>query len=676
MSLAWLAIAGAAAAVDVAPAEQGVTAYPPEFFAAASPSTAYDMVIRLPGFAFDKGQAVRGLAGAGGNVLIDGEPPVAKNDTLDEVLKRIPAAAVARVELIRGGAPGIDMQGRTVIANVVKASRAGLRGSTTDGAYFTGDGRTLSSFRAELQWRGAGGQAAEFSTVYGYGPDDVLGDGVRVRYGPDGRVLIRSDVDADGEGLRVWNTGAFETPLAGGRLRINGAYMLSPYDAETTDRLEVPGGREYQYDTNDRRQAEIGGRYTRDFGPKAQLEAIAFQQWNDARTRSRFEGPGLTRFFDLDKDTTETVGRLTGRYRPAAALTFEVAAEGALNKLDSVTAFLLNGAPVALPAANVGVEEKRGELRALATWRPTATLTLEAGGRYERSTITSRGDTALEKSLRFLKPRAALTWSPDARNQVRLRLEREVGQLNFDDFVANSSVANTGQVIAGNPDIAPQQAWVAEVAYERRFWTSGSASLTLRHSELTDVIDRVPVFGLGGAVADAPGNIGDGTRDEAILAVSLPLDRLGVKAAQLKGQGTWRRTRVDDPLTGERREISGARPVEWELHFTQDLPAWRVVWGFDVNRGANDISGGRERYFRLSEVETRKYDTWVTLFGEYKPRADLTLRLELMNATERGFTRIREVYAGPRDRTPLLYTDVRDLTWNRVINVRIRKTFD
>src|SRR4051812_38765151 len=81
---------------------RGVIAYPPGFFADARPVNAYDMVIRVPGFTFDKGAVVRGLAGSAGNVLIDGQPPVVKNDTLDEILKRIPAGTIERIELIRG----------------------------------------------------------------------------------------------------------------------------------------------------------------------------------------------------------------------------------------------------------------------------------------------------------------------------------------------------------------------------------------------------------------------------------------------------------------------------------------------------------------------------------------------------------------------------------------------
>ncbi|MDP3175455.1 MAG: hypothetical protein Q8M88_13560, partial [Phenylobacterium sp.] len=141
----------------VAP-DQGIIAYPASFFADTSPTSALDMVQRLPGFQFDKGQAVRGLAAAAGNVLIDGEAPVAKNDTLDEILKRIPVSAVLRIELIRGGAGGYDMQGRPVLANVVQRDTSGFKGATTLSASSIDDGRVLSNIRTEGQWRWPGGR--------------------------------------------------------------------------------------------------------------------------------------------------------------------------------------------------------------------------------------------------------------------------------------------------------------------------------------------------------------------------------------------------------------------------------------------------------------------------------------------------------------------------------------
>ncbi len=119
--------AGAAAAqttgAAVAPALSEVTTYPASFFSSARPNTALDMVERLPGFTFEESQTLRGLAGNAGNVIVDGARPTTKTDTLSDVLRRIPADSVARIDVIRGGAPGIDMQGRTIIANVILTTK-------------------------------------------------------------------------------------------------------------------------------------------------------------------------------------------------------------------------------------------------------------------------------------------------------------------------------------------------------------------------------------------------------------------------------------------------------------------------------------------------------------------------------------------------------------------------
>ena len=132
-ALVFCLLAAPAAAQD---SRDAITPYPASFFAAARPATANDMIARLPGFSLNTGNGgTRGFAGSGGNVLINGAPPTAKNDDLNTVLGRIPAASVERIDVIRGGAPGIDMQGQTVIANLVlKAQPADqliLTGATT-----------------------------------------------------------------------------------------------------------------------------------------------------------------------------------------------------------------------------------------------------------------------------------------------------------------------------------------------------------------------------------------------------------------------------------------------------------------------------------------------------------------------------------------------------------------
>ena len=94
--LLGLLLAAAAHAGDVPDAD--LTVYEPQAFAAAAPVNALDMVQRVPGFVLvGADPEVRGYVGAQGNVLIDGAHPASKRDDLEELLRRIPAASVARI---------------------------------------------------------------------------------------------------------------------------------------------------------------------------------------------------------------------------------------------------------------------------------------------------------------------------------------------------------------------------------------------------------------------------------------------------------------------------------------------------------------------------------------------------------------------------------------------------
>jgi hypothetical protein len=81
----WL---GSAQAESTQP---GTLTYDSAFFAEARPNTAYEMIGRLPGFSFTDVGSARGFAGTAGNVLINGQRPTSKTDTLQSILTRIPA---------------------------------------------------------------------------------------------------------------------------------------------------------------------------------------------------------------------------------------------------------------------------------------------------------------------------------------------------------------------------------------------------------------------------------------------------------------------------------------------------------------------------------------------------------------------------------------------------------
>lgn len=670
MSLIHLLAQAAVVATPEAAAQQGVISYPPEYFSSFRPANAMEMVQRVPGFTFDGGDDVRGFEGAAGNVLIDGQRPSSKSDSLESVLRRLPASQITRVDLIRGSAPGIDMQGKTVLVNVVRKDGGGFRGLVALATnHVIDDGRTAPQLRIEGSG-GSGGRTWELSLLSARYFDDGAGDGPRVRIAPDGRVLIRSFVETEGNGGQTTLTGAVETPLAGGKLRLNGLAGLDEFDYDEQNRNAFPDTTEERDQWgDDEKQVELGARFNRGFGERTSLELVALQRYEDSHFGETFQKPGSTTFFSLDKQIGESIGRGVLKHRYSSSLSFEAGAEGAFNFLESETDFAVNGVDQVLPAANVRVEETRGEVFAKTTWRPASQWTFEGGVRQEASKISSDGDVTLSKTLYFTKPRFAATWAPSGATQLRARIEREVGQLDFDDFVADTDFSTGSGVKAGNPDLNPEQAWVGEVALEQRFWGSGAIVLTLRHFELKDVIDRAPVTAPNGQVFDAPANIGDGTKDEVAVTLTLPLQKVGWKGAQLRGQATWRDSEVADPTTGEAREISRLRPLSWEAHLTHDLPQYRLNWGVDV------FGGWRETSYRFNEIQDRKLKTWVSVYAEWKPEPDISIRAELANLSERGFRNTRTVYAGPRDVAALQHVDDRDIQFGRLFFLRVRKTF-
>lgn len=658
----------AAAATPEAAAAQGVISYPASFFAAQQPANAAEMVERVPGFSMDTGSGARGFEGAAGNVLIDGKRPASKTDDVESILRRIPASRIERIDLIRGGAPGIDMQGKTVVANIIRKEGGGFTGLIAVANNHTWDDRNGSAARIEGQGE-IGPRKWELGLYAGKFIDDGAGDGSAVRLFPGAAPDVTAFNETEGDGLNGQVTGTFETPLAGGSARFNGRLFREKFKYEDDLLLRTPTPGLETYDEASRtKQFELGVNYSRPLTDKASMEMVGLRQQRD-RTRASVsaEGPSSSAF-SLDRETTETIGRAVLKYRFDDKLSFEGGGEFAVNELDSVTVLTANGAPVALPAGNVEVAEERGEVFAKATWRPIAAWTIDSSLRWETSTISSDGDVVIEKTLRFLKPRLSASWDVMASTQLRFRVERQVGQLNFDDFVATPRVNSGDAVTAGNPDLDPEQAWVGEAAVEQRFWGSGSILIAYRHFELKDAIDRGPIT-IGTSTFDRPANIGDGTKDELSLEWNIPFQKLGLRGLQLRGDLTRRWSEVTDPTTGDTREISGLHPLDWNAYLTQDIPNLRL------NFGVNFYGAWRETYYRYNLVDTTKLRTFVHPFIEWKPKPDIHIRFEAPNASARGLRRNTLIYPGPRNQGGAPFIEDRDLQPGRSYYIRVRKTF-
>jgi hypothetical protein len=647
-------------------AQPAIVSYAPDFFAKISPNTALDMVNALPGFALDTGNGVRGYEGAAGNVLIDGQRPATKSEGVDSVLQRMLATHVARIDVIRGGAPGIDMQGKTVIANVITKQQNGARGIFHYADQHSTDGRRWGTLRVEGSGK-VGARTWEGGlTVSGF-TDDGFGDGALTDTNGDGSLRRAAHIHSQGWGTQSTLTGATEAPLAGGSLRVNARVSDQVYDSAELDSFHFPDTHtQHDHQDDNYLQSEAGARYSHPLGARAAVEVVGLRQDKHEKYADTFDTPTDAQVFRQDTTTSETILRGVVKFQQKPNLSWEAGAEGAYNSLENHILFSDNGAFTKLPAADVQVDEKRGEAFGKAVWRPFSTLTVEGAVREEGSQISSSGDVNLSKTLYYTKPRLAVTWAPDADDQIRFRYEREVGQLDFTAFVASTTLT-AGVVTAGNPNLVPQQDWASEIAYERHFWGGGGLVLTLRHQQITDAIDRAPVRAPDGSVFDAPANIGDGSENDALVNLTLPLDKLGLKGAVIRGEYTRRWSQVTDPTTGRKRGISGEHPADWDAHYSQSVG--RFLYGVDA------YGGWQRRYYRFNAIQIDKLQTYVTPFVEWKPNPKLSWRIELDNVTARGFKHTFESWNGPRDRFPLALVEQTSVHPGRVIYIRLRKTF-
>lgn len=650
----------------------GISIYPASYFANLQAQTAFDLIGRLPGFSFTAGNDdLRGYSGSSGNVLIDGQWPASKYESLENILRRIPASAVDRVELIRGASPGIDMQGHMVVANIVRDADAAVEARIEFGVYLQDDRHMLPEGRIEASRRWDSKTLEGSFHAYEIADDDS-GAGRRKQTDMQGNIIRDgySEFVASDKGSQT--TIGYEQPLAGGGLRLNAVLVAEHSDErEYTDTIVPTLDRSVVTERKNVRLWEFGARYERSLGRFSNFEALVIQQNRSTREEEREISGVDDAAFTKDSTAGESIFRAALQFIPSNSLSFEWGTEFAFNFLDNQSTSAINGIPVLFPAADVRVEERRAEPYGRATWQVQPQLSLEAGAAVEYSRISQSGDNELSKSLSYVKPDTRLTWTASPMDQLRLRVHREVSQLDFDDFVSSAEFS-TETLDAGNANLEPYSAWQFEASWDRKLTDDASIVLTLRHAKILDVIDTAPIYvdTDGDGVVEnfeGPGNIGGGRKDEAEIDLTLALDRFGIGGGLLKGKMIYRETAATDPLTGETRSISDVRqPREGELAFTQDRPSRHFRWGMEVRFGTSKPE------FRIDEIRNDSEQTWLGIFAEFFPAPTWSVTVSAQNLTGRATRLRRTLYSAPRDLGSVEAIDTRARVFEPYINVHVR----
>src|SRR3546814_20374191 len=85
--------------------------------------------------------------------------------------------------------------------------------------------------------------------------------------------------------------------------------------------------------------------------------------------------------------------------------------------------------------------------------------------------LSQSGEAGLTR--KFVRPKGfvSLAWKASPLLDLSVKLEREVGQLDFFDFVASANVSG-GTTDAGNVNLVPQQSWNLELEATRNLGRS------------------------------------------------------------------------------------------------------------------------------------------------------------------------------------------------------------
>ncbi|MEJ7775941.1 MAG: hypothetical protein WKF52_00820 [Sphingomicrobium sp.] len=221
----------------------------------------------------------------------------------------------------------------------------------------------------------------------------------------------------------------------------------------------------------------------------------------------------------------------------------------------------------------------------------TSKLDLQVAGGGEISYL-DRVDDEL-KPRKFFRPKGSLTlgWRPSAGWDARFKLRRRVGQISFYDFLAQPELSEDREN-AGNPDLVPPQSWEAETEIARELGAWGKTRLRTWYHRIDDIIDIIPI----GEDGQGIGNLPRATRIGAESTSTINFDPMGFKGAKIDATVGFQKSSVKDPLTGEKRPISGNRDFWWQANFRHDIPGTDYAWGANANYGHYN------KYYYLTEV--------------------------------------------------------------------------
>ena len=666
------------APAPVATAVAAKRVYTAADFARFAPKTAYDMLVQVPSFTIrSNDQSQRGLGQASENVLINGERIANKSGGAIDQLRRTPAPNVDRIEIVDAASLGIaGLQGQ--VANVVLKTVTKSTGQFEYNPSFRAHYAKPEFLAGLLSYSGKEGPVDYTLSIQNQPGRGAFGGPIRIfdrdhvltetrteiYHSEYDRAKIQGKFGLDGPGSSVGNLTLAYTPYWNpGLYRDTRHSILTGEDSARRITIDLDGY-----------FADINGDYEFAAGP-GRLKLIGLRHWEHApevdTSIMRFANgdPDTGERFSRDVHLGETIGR--GEYHwKTGDNDWQLTLERAFNSLDQKGGlFELNPEgvfeEVPFPEGSGKVTEVRYESIATLSRPLASNLDLQVAAGGELSWLDLVGDE--EPARKFFRPKGEfnLAWHPSKSWDMSLKLRRRVGQISFYDFISQQRLESERED-TGNPNLVPPQSWEVETEFAHDLGKWGKTRLNLHYYRVEDIIDVIPI----GEDGQGIGNLPLANRFGFESTSTLLFDPIGWKGAKLDLTVGAERTRVRDPLTGDKRPITGILDRWMSAQVRHDIAGTQLAWSAYVQYQHYT------NYFYLTEVYSSQDLPWIAgFYVEDKNVLGTTVRFTVDNVFDGRHLVDRTVWEGFRDRTPVAFFEKRNQLVGPIFTLSVKGNF-
>lgn len=568
---------------------EGIRVFEPSYYDQFDPRSALELVFRTPGFQPQQSDGGRGLSGVRSNILINGERPPPKGQSIVAQLSEMPVGSIALIELIDAGARlDIDMQGYPQVVNVITVENAPAYYEVTSELQRQGRGDIdqQNSRNAQVQATGTFSFGAHEFRLGGY-----FGDGsyrspssfVSIDpANPEQRIssLTRSDSDDHGIDLNA----IFE--LAGeSSLTFNGRFSSGRNASEPVPLVldGQPGDLVARTSDGEQEQQDVSAEYRRPLGERGSIMVALVDAQSSNESESSLTEGNVVRSSLNERETGETAARFLLTQTPTGRLTVRTTATTAFNYFDGGFKLFENGLELPIAGSDSRVEEDRHSVDGAVDWNLSDRWTFVGALGLESYEIETRDASSGQQT--DPTGQVSISYRPQNRTTLTLESQRRIGQLSFGQFLASSNLSSE-ILTAGAAELEPVRRWNHALRYDRRFGDRGVLRLFLVRERIDNPIRSV-------ALSDSlvvSQNTSPQWIDGLGANLQFPFARFGREDLVLGLEGRINDSETVDPVTSETRHVSGLTKRYWAVQMRRDPGDGRLAWNFYLShqrRGDN-----------------------------------------------------------------------------------------